>query len=65
MPLGTDLGAFLTMETTHQIPAELVLIPILMDYPLGAQQLHTNYSRYVGLNPYSNGLPSRGGGRKL
>ena len=26
MPLGTDLGAFLTMETTHQIPAELQAI---------------------------------------
>ena len=37
-----------------------VLIPILMDYPLGAYYelgfRHTTRS----LNPYSNGLPSRG-----
>jgi hypothetical protein len=26
MPLGFDLGAFLTMETTHQIPEELQVI---------------------------------------
>ena len=37
-----------------------VLIPILMDYPLGASDTTTVFETWVCLNPYSNGLPSRG-----
>ena len=40
-------------------PFGKVLIPILMDYPLGdVNDFHT--VKLVCLNPYSNGLPSRG-----
>ena len=38
----------------------LVLIPILMDYPLGAGGLFDKKALWTSLNPYSNGLPSRG-----
>ena len=31
-----------------------------MDYPLGDQALKEYAKRLCGLNPYSNGLPSRG-----
>ena len=37
-----------------------VLIPILMDYPLGDGVNQLAGIQYVSLNPYSNGLPSRG-----
>ena len=37
-----------------------VLIPILMDYPLGAIKTPPPSRRDISLNPYSNGLPSRG-----
>ena len=37
-----------------------VLIPILMDYPLGVGQYWKLGTYTGGLNPYSNGLPSRG-----
>ena len=37
-----------------------VLIPILMDYPLGAKLLPADQWKHMSLNPYSNGLPSRG-----
>ena len=37
-----------------------VLIPILMDYPLGVEGSAIEESLKFGLNPYSNGLPSRG-----
>ena len=37
-----------------------VLIPILMDYPLGGlAKIASGYAQ-MSLNPYSNGLPSRG-----
>ena len=38
----------------------LVLIPILMDYPLGVIFKRLLQQISPGLNPYSNGLPSRG-----
>ena len=38
-----------------------VLIPILMDYPLGDPGIVVAAFQNLGLNPYSNGLPSRGG----
>ena len=38
----------------------VVLIPILMDYPLGACCHETTAIELCSLNPYSNGLPSRG-----
>ena len=37
-----------------------VLIPILMDYPLGGIKHEKQGPVWTGLNPYSNGLPSRG-----
>ena len=37
--------------------AKGVLIPILMDYPLGAFLFYHDTSIFFGLNPYSNGLP--------
>ncbi len=38
-----------------------VLIPILMDDPLGVVRIDTeDFVVFVGLNPYSNGWPSRG-----
>ena len=37
-----------------------VLIPILMDYPLGADKYAVIGADEMSLNPYSNGLPSRG-----
>ena len=37
-----------------------VLIPILMDYPLGVVLSNGKTPRGLSLNPYSNGLPSRG-----
>ena len=37
-----------------------VLIPILMDYPLGVVVSTLVKNIIAGLNPYSNGLPSRG-----
>ena len=37
-----------------------VLIPILMDYPLGGWQTLPHRCNGRRLNPYSNGLPSRG-----
>lgn len=59
MPLGFDLGAFLTMETTHQIPAELKKIldeaPLswglqsIMDYLDGKttlQQIQLDWEAY-------------------
>ena len=41
-------------------PSGQVLIPILMDYPLGATVHRRKWRRATRLNPYSNGLPSRG-----
>ncbi len=38
-----------------------VLIPILMDYPLGVKEVCFPVYIIGCLNPYSNGLPSRGG----
>ena len=37
-----------------------VLIPILMDYPLGETVKVRILESFCSLNPYSNGLPSRG-----
>ncbi len=39
-----------------------VLIPILMDDPLGGFKIYALKHNQVGLNPYSNGWPSRGYG---
>ena len=52
------LGVFHNFVKTNNMK---VLIPILMDYPLGAAK-HTYLVKraWASLNPYSNGLPSRG-----
>ena len=44
--------------------ASVVLIPILMDYPLGGTPYPPLTPQAPSLNPYSNGLPSRGTGRR-
>ena len=51
------LGAVLTLQKTK---ITLVLIPILMDYPLGETEKDRIADVESCLNPYSNGLPSRG-----
>ena len=57
-PLGARTGQYGRKAYPH------VLIPILMDYPLGAESLDVT-SPGQCLNPYSNGLPSRGPQPKL
>ena len=52
-PLGESFDSLLDSR-------ESVLIPILMDYPLGATSLQSGEKLARSLNPYSNGLPSRG-----
>ena len=52
-PLGDSL--YSTKSWLRQ-----VLIPILMDYPLGVRKRSHSRPPRTGLNPYSNGLPSRG-----
>ena len=42
------------------VAGKSVLIPILMDYPLGVSGGATVNAKTGRLNPYSNGLPSRG-----
>ncbi len=44
----------------HLVSNETVLIPILMDYPLGDDPRRAGNCVTYCLNPYSNGLPSRG-----
>ena len=53
-PLGVSLHLW-------SLTFSQVLIPILMDYPLGEPQRVPCRTIPERLNPYSNGLPSRGG----
>ncbi len=52
-PLGGHLGVICKCKVR-------VLIPILMDYPLGVIKIENLKYEQRSLNPYSNGLPVLG-----
>ncbi len=60
IPILMDYPLGGKVQNWSELYCARVLIPILMDYPLGDLLSFIDELKKFCLNPYSNGLPSRG-----